>query len=145
LNGEAVGRLEYGRAGGTVYPLGESGDAAMRHRKPEARFVWPMASAAAKKIPTYIMPVTPAFEFGTADELKAVLARVAAPRTAAHLTYADAVAVAGLCAAATQRPRAVVLLIAKHGRELAPLDTPPMGGTHAHSARRGGDAGEPFI
>jgi hypothetical protein len=121
FNGEVVGRLEYGRAGGPVYPVAESSDAAVRHRKPQARFVWPMASAAAKKMPTYLMPVTPAFAFGTADDLKAVLARVAAPRTAAHLTYADAVAVAGLRAAATQRPRAVVLLIGRRLRDESEL------------------------
>ncbi|HEV8434631.1 MAG TPA: hypothetical protein VGR95_14545, partial [Thermoanaerobaculia bacterium] len=111
-NGGAIGGLEFGRAGGAVpNPLAESSDFALRHGKPQGRFVWPMTAATTTKLRTYILPLTRPFEFATANELKAVMARVAARRSAAHLQYADAVATAGLRAAATQRPRAVVLLI----------------------------------
>jgi hypothetical protein len=118
LNVEAVERLEHGRAGGAMpAPLAESSAAAVRHSQPQARFVWPAASAAATALPTYIMPLTRPFDFSNADEFKAVLARVAAPRSAKHLSYTDAVAAAGLRAATTQRPRAVVLVLGERPRD----------------------------
>jgi hypothetical protein len=121
-NLEAHGRLHLGWfAGAMTRPLAESSDAAVQHRKPQARFVWPMATAAAKKLPTHIMPLTRPFEFQTADELKAALGNVAAPALMGRLSYADAVAVAGLRAAATQRLRAVVLLLGKRQRDQSEL------------------------
>ena len=123
-NREAAARLESGWVRGPApNPLAESGNAAVRHKKPQVRFVWPMESAAAKESPTYLMPLTRPFEFASADELKTIVARVAAPGGATRMNYADAVAVAGLRAAATQRPRAVVLLIGegtRDGSELSP-------------------------
>jgi hypothetical protein len=124
-NVEAVERLEHGSAGGAMpAPLAEFSGAAIRFSQPHARFVWPTASAAATALPTYIMPLTRPFAFSNPDAFKAVVARVAAPRSAKHLSYTDAVAAAGLRAAATQRPRAVVLILGERPRDDSELSSP---------------------
>jgi hypothetical protein len=75
-------------------------------------------------LPVYIMPLTRPFAFSNADAFKAVVARVAAPRPAKHLSYTDAVAAAGLRAAAIQRPRAVVLILGERPRDDSELSPP---------------------
>jgi len=88
-----------------------------------ARFIWPVATRAQGTTASELFPSSRSFPVKDAAGIQWVLANVSAP-TAESLRFADAVAVAGLQAAASRRPRAVVLITGSRHRDDSRL-TPP--------------------
>lgn len=118
MNTEALTRLEPGlRMARSPMRLDETGRNAIRHPKPQARYVWPTPSRTPTTTPTDLMPYTYPFEFSTADDFKVIVSRVSYEATTTRMRYADAVAVAGIRAAAARRPRAVVLVLGGFARD----------------------------
>ena len=79
-------------------------------RRQGTRFLWPVATRARGTSAADLFASSRTFMVSAAAEVRNVLANVSAP-AGEPLRYADAVAVAALQAAASQRPRAVVLII----------------------------------
>ena len=84
------------------------------------RFLWPMASEGAGDVKARLFPSSRSMTT-TEHGLRWVVAHVGAP-DATELRYADAVAVAGLQAAASHRARAVVLILGSNYRDASALD-----------------------
>jgi hypothetical protein len=79
-------------------------------RRQGTRFLWPSATRARGTSAADLFPSSRTFMIADAAGMRNVLANVSAPLNE-PFRYADAVAVAALQAAASRRPRAVVLII----------------------------------
>lgn len=91
-------------------------------RRQGTRFIWPVASRKRGTSAADLFPSSRTFLIADAPAVRNLLANVSAP-AGEPLRYADAVAVAALQAAASRRPRAVVLIIGtdhRDGSQLSP-------------------------
>ncbi len=89
-------------------------------RRQGTRFLWPSASRARGTSAADLFPSSRTFMIADAAGMRSVLANVSAPLSE-PFRYADAVAVAALQAAASRRPRAVVLIIGTDHRDMSQL------------------------
>jgi hypothetical protein len=89
------------------------------------RFFWPVAIRARGTAPADLFAASRTFFIADADAVRSVLTNISAP-SSERLRFADAIAVAGLQAAASHRPRAVVLIVGsqyKDASQLTPQQT----------------------
>ncbi|HJQ40018.1 MAG TPA: hypothetical protein VKB93_22975 [Thermoanaerobaculia bacterium] len=89
-------------------------------RRQGLRFLWPSASRTRGTSAADLFPSSRTFMVADAAGMRGVLANVSAPLNE-PFRYADAVAVAALQAAASRRPRAVVLIIGTGHRDMSQL------------------------
>ena len=96
----------------------------------QVRFLWPVGRAGEGGVRSILFP--PSRWYSAADNLDVhtLLTALSVPLTAKDKQYADAVAVAALQAAQSQRPRAVVLVIGSDYRDASRL-TPAAARTYA--------------
>ncbi len=100
----------------------------------QVRFLWPVGRAGEGGVKSILFP--PSRWYSAADNLDVhkLLTALSVPLTARDMQFADAVAVAALQAAQSQRPRAVVLVIGSNHRDASRL-TPAA--TRAYARRLG--------
>jgi hypothetical protein len=105
------GREGFDVVGGTTVPL---------NRQQGTRFIWPVAIRTKGTTEADLFASSRTFMVGDAPGMRNVLGRVSAPQSE-NLRFADAVAVAGLQAAGSRRPRAVVLITGANYRDWSQL------------------------
>ncbi|PYQ30326.1 MAG: hypothetical protein DMF56_05800 [Acidobacteria bacterium] len=105
------GREGFNVVGGAAVPL---------ERQQGTRFMWPVAIRMKGTSEADLFASSRTFMVGDAPGVRNVLGRVSAPPSE-NLRFADAVAVAGLQAAGSRRPRAVVLITGAKYRDWSQL------------------------
>lgn len=81
-----------------------------------ARFIWPVPTRAQGTSASELFPSSRTFSVKDAAGIRWIIGNISAP-SAESLRFADAVAVAGLQAATSRRPRAVVLITGERQRD----------------------------
>jgi len=89
-------------------------------KKQGIRFFWPVAVRKRGTTTADLFPSSRTFFVADAPAIRSVLANISAP-SSEQLRFADAVAVAALQAAASRRPRAVVLITGSQHRDASQL------------------------
>lgn len=107
--------VSIGRPGATTAQIPRMANDAVLAREDRLRFLWPVARPARGGANALLFYPSRSFPTTRREGVGMLLGRVMFPRPATELRYAEAVAVAVLKAAQSQRPRAVVLVV---GRDL---------------------------
>jgi hypothetical protein len=113
-----------GPLGNTPLDFSSSRDDPTLATNDRVRFLWPVARPGKGDSRALLFYPSHAFTTSSAQGLGTLLTEVVFPTTTTERRYADAVAVAGLQAAQSQRPRAVILVVSSHHDDRSFLRAP---------------------